>query len=79
MKKTWKTRKTKKTILNKRKRRNPAVAFSLLKPKEMEATVELLAFGSLGCEILRALGIKPIDLLTGCLPKAEPEAEGPIQ
>jgi len=76
MKKTWKTRKTKKTILNKRKRRNPAVAFSLLQPKEMEATVELLAFG---CAVLRALGIKPIDLLTGCLPKAEPEAEGPIQ
>lgn len=35
----------------------------MLSDKQLVSMVETLSFGSVGCSFLRALGIKPIDLL----------------
>lgn len=59
------------------KRPNPAYGMKLMSDAGLIRSVETVAFGELGCAFLRALGIKPIDLLNVTEDSNEtPEAQG---
>lgn len=56
-----------------RKRKNPPIG--ILSNTQMISCIESLAFGELGCAILRGFGVKPIEVLEAIQKTDETEAK----